>query len=129
MKRITILFVVTSAAASLLAGAFLGRANAAEAKAKYTIKEIMKKGHKGDDNMAKRVSKGQGSKADITQLVEFYRVMAQLEAPQGDAASWKEKTTKLLKAAEAVSKGEAGATEAFKAAVNCKACHSVHKPD
>ena len=58
-----------------------------------------------------------------------YKVLASAKAPKGDEASWKEKTGKLLKAATALQKGAPDAAAAYKEAVNCKACHSVHKPD
>ena len=48
--------------------------------------------------------------------------------PQGDMASWHEKTMKLASAADGLGKGEAGAPERYKEAVNCKACHEAHKP-
>ena len=35
----------------------------------------------------------------------------------------------LVAAAQSLQKGEAGATAKYKDAVNCKACHSVHKPE
>ncbi len=51
------------------------------------------------------------------------------KASKSDAASWKEKTSKLLTAAQSLEKGEADAANKYKEALNCKACHSVHKPD
>jgi hypothetical protein len=113
-------------AASLLAGVVSVRA---EEKPKYTVKEVMKALHKGDDAIAKKVTKGEGTHEDFAKLVEYYKSLPLNEAPKGDAASWKEKTTALLKAAQALHEGKAGALEQYKAAVNCKACHSVHKPD
>jgi hypothetical protein len=101
----------------------------AEAKPKYSIKEVMKALHKGDDALCKKVVKGEGTHEDFMKLVEYYRSLPLNEPPKGDAASWKEKTTALLKSAQALHEGKPGAVEKYKAAVNCKACHSVHKPD
>lgn len=101
----------------------------AEDKPKYTIKEVMKALHKGDDALCKKVTKGEGTHEDFAKLVEYYKSLPLIEAPKGDAASWKEKTTALLKSAQALHEGKAGAVDQYKAAVNCKACHSVHKPD
>lgn len=42
---------------------------------------------------------------------------------------WKDKTAELYAAAQLLEKGEAGAVAKYKDAVNCKACHSVHKPE
>jgi hypothetical protein len=89
----------------------------------------MKALHKGDDALAKKVSKGEGTKDDFKKLVEYYAALPLNDAPKGDAASRKEKTTALLDAAKALEAGKAGALDQYKAAVNCKACHSAHKPD
>lgn len=117
--------------ATLLAAGFLGAAlvlNAAD-KPKHSIKDVMKAVHKGDDALCKKVAKGEGSKADFKTLVECYTALPLNEAPKGDAKSWQEKTTALLDAAKALEAGKTGALEQYKAAVNCKACHSAHKPD
>ena len=118
--------VVIGVSASLLAGVVSVRA---EDKPKYSVKEVMKALHKGDDAIAKKVTKGEGTHEDFAKLVEYYKSLPLNEAPKGDATSWKEKTTALLKAAQALHEGKAGALEQYKTAVNCKACHSVHKPD
>lgn len=98
-------------------------------KPQYTVKEVMKAVHKGDDALAKKVTKGEGTPDDYKKLVVYYIALPLNEAPKGDAASWKEKTTALLLAAQALEAGKPGALDQYKAAVNCKACHSVHKPD
>ena len=99
------------------------------AKPKYTTKEIMKAINKGDDSICKKITKGVASKEEIAKMVACYKELPLNEPPKGSAASWKEKTSALAKAAEAVGKNEPGALEKFKQAVNCKACHSEHKPD
>jgi hypothetical protein len=117
--------------AALLAAGLLGTAlilNAAD-KPKYSVKDVMKALHKGDDALSKKVAKGDGSKDDFKKLVENYTALPLNDAPKGDAKSWQEKTTALLDAAKALEAGKAGALDQYKAAVNCKACHSAHKPD
>jgi cytochrome c556 len=117
--------------AALLTAGLLGTAlvlNAAD-KPKHSVKDVMKALHKGDDALAKKVSKGEGTKDDFKKLVEYYAALPLNDAPKGDASSWKEKTTALLDAAKALEAGKAGALDQYKAAVNCKACHSAHKPD
>jgi hypothetical protein len=130
MNRSAKSVVIALAASAVLIGLALRPSEAADAaaKPKYTIKEIMKKAHKGDDCTVKHVLKGQGTKEELKELLEYYQVLPQLEPPTGSPASWKEKTAKLLQSTESLNKGEAGSMEAFKAAVNCKACHDVHKP-
>lgn len=123
-------FLLTTAIAALLTGGWLPAGTAAEAgQTELTIKEIMKKGHKGDNSLIKHVTSGKGTPAEIKQLLAYYTAMPKLEPAKGDAASWKEKTGKLLAATQNLDKGTPGALEAFKAAVNCKSCHTAHKPD
>lgn len=98
-------------------------------KPKYTTEEIMKQGFKGKESPAARVGKEQGTAADFKLLAELTASLPFNTPPKGDAASWKEKTTALAKAGQQLAAGKAGALEAWKAAANCKACHTAHKPD
>lgn len=92
------------------------------------IEDVMKWAHKGKDSIAAHVRDGNGTPDEINTLIRFYKFMAKQKAPRGDAADWKEKTEALLKATEDLKKNEPGAVEAYKKAVNCKACHDAHKP-
>ena len=96
------------------------------------IKLVMKTYHKapkGVDPVCKKASDGKASQADLKNLVAAYRTMAKAKPPKGDDASWKEKCDKLLAGAEALASGAPDGVAKYKEAVNCKACHSVHKPD
>ena len=118
-----------SAVALLLAVALAPVAWAEAKKAKYTVQEVMKAIHKGEDNIGKRAVKGAASKDDIAKLAEYYESLPLNDPPRGEMASWKEKTGALVKASKALKAGEAGAVELYKNAANCKACHNVHKPE
>lgn len=98
-------------------------------KPKYTIKEVMKEIHKGDDNIGKRAVKGVASKEDLAKMVEYYDSLPLNEPPRGEMGSWKEKTGKLVTASKALKSGSPGAAELYKNAANCKACHNAHKPE
>lgn len=116
-------------AAMVIASACVWQLRAAEEKS--VIKEGMKAYHKapkGVDPVCKKAIDGKATADELTKLVECYSAMTKAKPPQGDDASWKDKTSKLLAAAQALQKGEAGAADKYKEAVNCKACHSVHKP-
>lgn len=92
----------------------------------------MKKYHKapqGTDPVAKRAAMGKATPAELKELAAGYKAMTTAKPPRGEMASWKEKTTKLAAAAEALAKGDPDAPERFKSASNCKACHSEHKPE
>lgn len=122
--------VLTVAVATILAAfAVTSMVQGAEKKAKYTISEVMKAINKGEDNVCKRVSQGKASKEDLAKLVEYYEALPHNKAPKGDQKAWEEKTAALVKAAKGVKEGHPEALAKFKEAVNCKACHSAHKPD
>jgi len=118
-------------AAVLAAGTLAWRASAAEAR-EDAIKLIMKTYHKapkGVDPVCKKASDGKASATELKNLVAAYRTLTTTKPPKGDEASWKEKTAKLFTAAESLQKGAPDGAAKYKEAVNCKACHSVHKPD
>ncbi len=121
------LTVLTAVALAAFASTSLVRG--ADKEPKYTVSEVMKAINKGEDNIAKRVSQGKASKEDIAKMVEHYESLPLNKAPKGEQKSWEEKTAALVKAAKAVKAGEPDALARFKEAGNCKACHSVHKPD
>lgn len=117
------------AAAVLAALACVPLALGATNKPKYTIKEVMKEIHKGDDNIGKRVMKGQASKDDINKMVEYYASLPLNDPPRGDKQDWLAKTTALVKASQELKSGAPSALEDYKKAANCKACHQAHKPE
>ena len=104
-------------------------ARAEDATPKYTVEEIMKAAFKGDDSIAKRISKGKSTKEDYDKLVEYVTSLPLNDAPQGDAVGWKKKTTAVLDAANALKEGKPGAVAQFNQAANCQACHSIYRPE
>jgi hypothetical protein len=102
---------------------------AANDKPKYTIKEVMKNLHKGDENVGKKVSRGEGTKADFDKMVDYYSSLPLNDPPRGDKDSWHEKTMALVNSAKDLQAGKPGAVESYKKAANCKACHMAHKPE
>ena len=122
MKHTRIIFSFIAGAA-LLAGP-VPTAPAAEDLSKKEPKDIhdvMEWSHKGRESMAAKVRDGKGTPDEINTLLRFYKFMAAQKPPQGDDASWKEKTEALLKAAKA----DDG--KALKKAANCANCHKEHK--
>ena len=130
MKKLITLSIAAGTAVVLAASVFVSTLNAAEGS--NPTKEFMKKFHKapkGVDPVCKKATDGKVSAAELSQLVAGYKAMCSAKPPKGDEASWKEKTGKLLEAAMALQKGAADGAAKYKEAVNCKACHSAHKPD
>jgi hypothetical protein len=98
-------------------------------KPKYTIAEVMKALHKGEDSVGKKVSAGHGTREDFAKLVDYYSSLPLDTPPEGDDKSWQAKTAALLDAAKALRDGKEGALAQYNKAVNCKSCHSVHRDE
>jgi len=131
MKKHIKLVIASVAIVAIASAPLVFTGIAADAKAD-PIEEVMKTYHKapkGVDPVCKKAVDGKATPEELKKLVAAYKTLAAAKPPKGDDASWKEKTSKLLATAEALEKGEAGAAAKYKDAVNCKACHSVHKPD
>lgn len=126
MKLSTVSLLTISA---LLAVSVSGVSAADATKAKYSIEEVMEVLHKGQTNVGKKVAAGQGTKEDFAKLVEYYESLPLSKPPKGDQTSWDTKSKALLDAAKALQAGKPDALAAYKQAVNCKACHNVHRPD
>ncbi len=123
--------LATIVASLLMVGTLVRQLNAADANDDI-IKQVMKDFHKapkGVDPICKKATEGTASMEEIKKLIECYKTLAKTKAPQGEAASWTEKTRKLVETSQALPKGGADAQAKYKEAVNCKACHSLHKPE
>ena len=103
--------------------------NAEDKSPKYTVQQIMKALFKGEDSVNKKITKGNGAKEDYDKLVQYLSALPLNEAPQGDPAGWKQKTTALLDAATALKENKPGALAQYNQAVNCQACHRVYRPE
>jgi len=96
------------------------------------IEEVMKTLHKapkGVDPVSKKAADGKATPEELKRLVDGYAKMAKTSPLKGDAASWKEKTSTLLAATKDLQAGKDMALDKFREAVNCKACHTAHRPD
>jgi hypothetical protein len=124
--RTLVTCVVALGAMAWLAGA--GLFGAADDKPKYSIKEVMKGAHSGKPKLCEKVATGKASKEEKEQLVAYYTALTQNKPPMGDAGSWKEKTEALVAAAKACLADDKEGPAKLKKAVNCGACHGVHKP-
>jgi len=93
-----------------------------------TAKEVMTASNKGKDSLWAKVTGGKGTDDDAKKLADLYEALSKAKAPQGDEKSWTSKTSALAAAAKDFADKKPGAMEKLKAAGECKACHSVHKP-
>ncbi|MCB1279764.1 c-type cytochrome domain-containing protein [Prosthecobacter sp.] len=90
------------------------------------IATIMKKYHKGDDALCKKVGTT-ASDADLAALLKGYQEMCASTPPKGDKAAWVKKCQALIGAVKKVQAKDPAGAAAYKTAVNCKACHTDHK--
>jgi hypothetical protein len=94
-----------------------------------SVHDVMEAANEGKNSLYERVSGGKGTPEEARKLSDLYQALPGLKPPKGDAKSWKDKASALAAAAKDVADKKPGAVEKLKAAANCKACHSVHKPD
>ncbi len=128
LVKLALLIVTGSTLAALLATT-ASAANEAKASAAKVAMQKFHKAPKGEDPLCKKISDGKASKEELTAVLAAYRAMCAEKPVRGEEASWKEKCIALIKATESVSAGKPDGVTQYKAAVNCKGCHSVHKPE
>jgi hypothetical protein len=90
------------------------------------IKTVMKTYHKGDDALCKKVGTT-ATDAELATLLKAYQDMCAATPPKGDKAAWVTKCQALIGAVKKVQVKDPAGAAAYKAAVNCKACHTDHK--
>ena len=128
VNRLTLSPVVLAAALIAVVSGCTSTATSA-AKPSMSVEQIMEDGFEGKESLSARISKGQGNEADFKKMAMLTKELALNKPSKGDLASWTEKTQALQAAADSLVAGKPGALDGFKSAVNCKACHSVHKGD
>lgn len=92
---------------------------------------FMKKFHKapdGVDPICKKATNGTASAEELAGLLKGYEAMAAVAPPTGEAASWKEKTSALVVAVKNIQAKKENAGAAYKEALNCRGCHTLHRP-
>ncbi len=99
---------------------------AAPAAGSDVIKTAMKQYHKGDDALCKKVGTT-ATDAELATLLKVYQDMCAATPPKGDKTAWVTKCQALIGAVKKVQAKDAAGAAAYKAAVNCKACHTDHK--
>jgi len=73
---------------------------------------------KGGDSVVGRGGAGEASEADLKLMVDLTWRLTRNSPPQGELASWTEKTSALPAAANVLTAQRSGAIEAWKAATN-----------
>ncbi len=105
----------------------LATAMIVKADADGPIADAMKKYHKGDTATCKKVAAGTATPAELSDILKGYESMVGAKPDKGTDASWKEKCNALIAAVKEIqSKNPKGVSD-YKKAVNCKACHEVHR--
>jgi hypothetical protein len=91
------------------------------------IKTAMKQYHKPDDALSKKVAGGTATDVDLATMLKVYEDMCAATPPKGEKAAWVVKCQAVIGSVKKIQAKDATGIAAFKAAVNCKACHSEHK--
>ena len=99
--------------------------SAAAVNASDVIKDTMKKYHKGEGALCKKVGSGEATAAELASLLKTYEDMAKESPPEGTKGSWDTKVAALITGVKQIQGG--GSPGTYKLAVDCKACHEVHK--
>jgi len=89
----------------------------------------MEEGFKGKTSVAARLSENMGTQAEKVRMVYLTQQLALNKPTKGDTASWAQKTSELNRAAVALESNAPDSLVSWKAAADCKKCHSMHKPD
>ena len=118
-------FVLISAAL-LAAGSLVSLV--AEEDAMETFMKKFHKAPEGTDPICKKAANGTATAEELAGLLEGYEAMAAVPPQAGELASWKEKTAAVISAVKDLQAHKENAGAVFKEAVNCKACHSLHRP-
>ena len=91
------------------------------------IEVAMKKHHKPDDSLCKKIAGGTGSDADLAAMLKVYQDMCAAMPPKGDKAAWVAKCQSVIGAVKKIQAKDPSGVAAFKTASDCKACHKDHK--
>ncbi len=123
--------LLTVVALSLTCTAVMAQ-GAADAKPKYTIKEVMKGAHtpakEGEKPLRDIVLGGKATPEQKQQLLDFYISLAENEPPKGDKEAWAKKTAPVIVGAAMIVVGRENGADVLRRATNCAACHKDHKP-
>ncbi len=93
----------------------------------FNISDFMRNFHRGDDSLASRARIGDAEDEELDVLLRNYQDLATAQPPRGDPDSWREKTTSLIQATEALIAHTPDALMRYTNALNCQACHDKHR--
>ncbi len=98
-------------------------------RASIQFRPIAQKTPQGEKKICEKIVAGTATDAEVKTTLDAYKAMADSKPPRGDQEAFKEKVAKLTTATEEVAANNHGAADIYKAAVNCKACHTDFKPE
>ena len=124
--------LLTVVALSLTYTAVVRAQGAAEAKPKYTIKEVMKQSHtppkQGEKPLVQLVLAGDATPEQKQKLLDLYISLAENEPPKGDKEAWAKKTAPVILGAAMIVVGRENGADVLKKATVCASCHKDFKP-
>jgi hypothetical protein len=124
----TLKYIVAAALGVSLVGG--SAAYRAADKDNLDIETIMQKAHTPvAKSLFKAVVSGGANQEQKEKLLKLYSDLGKNKPPKGDEEDWKKRTDAIVKAAKDVVDDKEGSLKELKTAVNCKACHDLHKAD
>jgi uncharacterized membrane protein len=96
----------------------------------FSISEFMNEFHKGKNSLAAQTREGRADRDRVRVMVNQYRIMANVVPPEGSVEDWKMRINELVDSGHFVFlSGGQESFDRYNAAVDCKACHTVHRAD
>ena len=72
---------------------------------------------------------GTATEEELKSLLGYTQDLAKAKPPKGEPADWDDRTSRMVKDVEALSKKDKSGVADLKKASNCKECHTKHKED
>ncbi len=126
MRRCIVAVAALAALTAVVVGGQLFAFQNEDAKAKYTIKQVMAGAHKS--KLLNKVMEGDASQDEKLKLLDHYISLAENKPIKGTQKSWEEKTNAIVLAAAKAAVGRDDGSELLQKVTNCMACHKEHKP-
>ena len=102
--------------------------NTPKASQSITIANVMINYHKEKNSAVNLAREGKGNREDLERLVDYYQAIQKIDPPKGSPENWKTLMTELVGATQGLLEGAPNAVDRFATAVDCRACHSQHRP-
>ena len=96
----------------------------------FSISDFMVENHKGKNSLAAQTREGRADRDRVRVMVNQYRIMANVTPPKGSVEDWKKRVEELVESGNFFFlSGGPESVERYNLAVDCIACHTIHRAD